>query len=347
VVPFDALPLWLLIAIFALASLLVWGAGTKLAYYATEIAQRTGISGAVVGLVLLGFVTSLPEVATAGTAAIRGNADLAVNNLLGGVSFQIVVLAAADAAIRRHSLTGTLPASSVMLQAVLCIIMLTVALAGTITGDPEVMGVGLWSFGLVLIYLAGIFLLHKYDGQEGWAPARVYRSVGKPERDQTGSSPSAGQLALLTFGAAALIVVSGYVLTRSAETIAEATGLGSALGGLVLLAFATSLPELSSAIAAVRLRQPGMAIGDVFGGNIADIALIFLVDAIYDGEPVLNSVSSLTALAALLGILLCSIYLVGMIKRVDRAVGRLGYDSIAILATYGAGLVLLYNMRPA
>lgn len=329
----GALPLWAHFTLFALCAAVVWQAGTRLAGYAVAIAQRTGISGAVVGVMLLGLVTSLPEVATSGTAALGGNADLAVNNLLGGVAFQVVVIAAADMALRSRAISSTLPNPAVMLQAVLLIMILAVALAGTLAGDTAFFGIGLWSGGLVVIYVFGMALLHRADGERSWVPPRDGFSSPRQEAVQhaAGKESSNLVLGLLTLGSALIILAAGWILTLTAEGIAAETGIGAQMIGLVLLAVATSLPELSSAIAAVRLRQPGMAMGDVYGGNIADVALIALVDAVYDGPPVLNAVGAFASLAAVLGVLLTAIYLAGMLRRQTQQAGRLGYDSIAVL----------------
>lgn len=340
------LPTWALFAAFALGAVVVWGAGTRLAGYAVTIADRTGISGAIVGVILLGLITSLPEAATAVTAAVRDNADLAVNNLLGGVAFQIVVIAAADFALRRRAITASLLDPVVMLQAVLCVTMLAVALAGTIAGDTALFGVGLWSGGLVLIYIGGMLLLQRAGKDRAWVARPRDASKRRKEDTEDGAATERSNLVLglMTLGAALVILAAGSILTLLAEAVADETGVRSGMIGLVLLAFATSMPELSSAIGAVRLRQPGMAVGDVFGGNLADVALIALVDAVYGGPPVLNSVDALSSLAALLGILLTAIYLAGMLRRQPEQAGRLGYDSLAVLVVYTAGLALLWNV---
>lgn len=105
------------------------------------------------------------------------------------------------------------------------------------------------------------------------------------------------------------------------------------------------MPELSSVTSAVRLGREMLAIGDVLGGNLFDLGLIFVVDAIYSGGPVLNEVGAFSAFAALLGIVLTTLYIIGMIERRDRVLFHMGYDSLAVLVCYGVGLVLLYNMR--
>ena len=346
---YESLSLPLLFGLFAICAGVVWFAGTRLAGYAGEIADRTGISGALVGVTLLGLITSLPEIATAGTAAIRNNADLAVNNLLGGIAFQVVVIAAADLALRRQALTSTLESPAIMLQAVLSIVMLSLALAATIVGDTAIAGLGIWSWLLVAAYVCGIYLLKQAGDEQSWRPAAApAKGKGRIPAPHGGDAQRPDHtplfLAILTLAAALAILVAGYVLTRAAEEIAVKTGIGSAMVGIVLLAFATSLPELSSAIGAVRIRKTGLALGDVFGGNIADVSLIAFADAFYAGPPVLNSVSRSSGLAALLGIVLTAIYLAGMLRRQRGQVARLGTDSIAVLVTYAIGLVLLWNV---
>jgi cation:H+ antiporter len=113
----------------------------------------------------------------------------------------------------------------------------------------------------------------------------------------------------------------------------------------VLVGFATSLPEISSIYAAVRLQRYSMVMGDILGTNIFNVVLIFLADALYSGTPVLTQAGTFEIVATLLAILLTAIYTVGLLERQDRTLGRIGYPSLAILVTYAAGLVLLWLVR--
>ena len=88
-----------------------------------------------------------------------------------------------------------------------------------------------------------------------------------------------------------------------------------------------------------------MAISGIFGTNIFNVTIIVLVDALHPGGPVLPEVGRPASVGALLGIVLTSIFLVGLIERRDRVLLRMGYDSIAILLAYAAGLVVLYAVR--
>jgi cation:H+ antiporter len=350
---FHSYPLWLLIAIFSGAAVAVWIAGTRLSRYAGIISDRTGIGQALVGLILLGGITSLPEIATSVTASWTGNAALAVNNILGGVAMQVTVLAIGDFFLGRSALTGTLPRPHVIIQAAFSIVLLALVAAGIVVRDTMLFGVGAWAFAVLIAYFVMLWVAQAAEVRVVWVlkePDQTKRekrvkSDREERQDEGDEEAPTSRVVSKTVAAAATILVAGFLITRTGESIAEATGLGQSFFGAVFVAICTSLPELSSVISAVRLGREMLAIGDVLGGNLFDLALIFLIDAIYSGGPVLNEVGAFSVFAALLGILLTTLYVIGMIERRDRAVLRMGYDSLAVLVCYGVGLVLLYNLR--
>lgn len=351
---FETYPLWLLIAIFAASAVPVWIAGTKLSGYAAIISKRTGFGQALVGLVLLGGITSLPEIATSVTASWSGNAALAVNNLLGGVAMQVVVLAIGDLFIGKRALTGILPRPHIVLQAALCIVLLVLVAAGIIAGDIMLFGFGAWSLAVLIAYFLTLWIAQSAEGRVVWISRELEQRKQETQADDNkgqsgdeseGSSTSMRRVVLKTIAAAVVILVAGFVLTKTGEAIAEATGLGQSFFGAVFLAIATSLPELSSVISALRHGHEMLAIGDVLGGNLFDLALVFVVDAIYAGGPVLNEVGTFSAFAALLGIALTTFYIIGMIERRGRLIFRMGYDSLAVLVCYATGLAILYGLR--
>lgn len=150
---------------------------------------------------------------------------------------------------------------------------------------------------------------------------------------------------LRTVLAAGVITVAGFVLAQTGDAIAQKTGLGSSFVGAVLVAFATSLPEVSTVLSAARLGLYTMAISDIFGTNLFDAALLFVVDATADGPPVLNGAGSFATAAAILGILVTAIFLSGLAERRDRTIVRMGYDSAAVLTVYLVGIWILYGLR--
>lgn len=329
-----------LIALFLAGAVLVWFAGARLSSLASEISDRTGLGNAVIGVILLGGATSLPEIATSGVATLSGNPGMAVNNLLGGVAFQVVVLAFADLYVGKGALTTMLPTPRVMLNAVVTIMLLVLALIGVTIGDIAIVpgALGLFPVLIVIAYIAGLWLLGQRGSGGGWKPDRARTP---PTRDAGRSDLSNTRLAVFSLLTALAILVGGTIVTLSAEAIAGQTGIDPGIAGLTFVAVATSLPEISTAVGAVRLGKAELAIGDVLGGNMFDIALILLVDGLYTGGLILREADAASTVMALTAIFLTGLLLLGMIERRDRAVLRMGYDMIAILLCYSAAIVAI------
>ncbi len=337
--------IWTAAAVFAVSAAVVWIAGTKLAGYADRFATATGLGGAVVGLVLLGGITSLPEIATSTTAALTSGPTLAVNNLIGGVSFQLAVLAVVDALVGRQAVTSRIPRADVLAYGAMNIVLMCLAAMAAATGDLELFGtgIGLGSAALVLAYVGCVMVARSLDQGPRWRPAGP--AAERPEEDRGKDRESLGRLALLLCAAAAAILVAGYFVTRASESLAEQTGLGAGFFGAVFLAGATSLPEFSSAWAAVRLNRPQLAIGDLYGGNMFNMSLIFVVDMLDGGGPAMAELGAFSVVAAMLGALLAAVFIIGMVERRDRTVLRMGWDSAAVLILYAGGVALLFSLR--
>lgn len=338
------------LGIFAAAAAAVWAAGTRMARYADVIGAKTGIGHAALGLLLLGGVTSLPEAAVAASAALSGATALAINNVLGGVAMQVAILALADFAIGRRALTSVVPDPTTMLQGALNIVLLAIVGAGIVVGDVVVFGVGVWSWGILAFYLFSIRLLSATRETHPWRvnplPEQTSPLLSSGTADQMHDEGMSLRRVLYRTGAGAgVILVAGFLLSQTGEAIAEQTGIGSSFTGAVLVAVSTSLPEVSTVLAAARLGLYTMAISDIFGTNLFDIALIWLVDALGTGDAVLNSVGRFSQFAVLLAIAVTALFVVGLAERRDRTVMRLGVDSVAVLVTYVGGIVILYTLR--
>lgn len=345
---FRDLSLWLNLALFTASAALVWYAGTRVAEYADVIARRTGLGHAAAGLLLLAGITSLPEMAVTVTASATGNAQLAVNNLLGSVAMQVAILAVADAVIGKDALTSVIPNPVVLTQIALNVLVLSLVGAAVVAGDWGVFGVGVWSCLLLVVYAGSIWLLSRTEGRPTWVVdpnARPPRRVRKKGDEEKGERVALPRLFLKTAAGAAAILGAGFLLSKTGEAIAAQTGLGQSLGGYLLVAISTSLPEVSTVIASVKLGRYVMAVSDVFGTNLFNGGLIFLVDAVYRGGPVLNEVGSFSAFAALLGVVVSALFLLGLLERRDKTLLRMGYDSFAVLGAYLAGVAVLFQLR--
>jgi cation:H+ antiporter len=347
---FSELGIGINFVLFGIAAILVWFAGSRLTRYAEAISKATGIGHAVVGIVLLAGITSLPEIAVTATASFSGDAELAVNNLFGSIALQVTLLAGVDFVVGRRALTSVVPEPAVMLEGSLNVILISTAAAAMIVGDVPLFGAGAWSWGLLVAYIGSVWMLARAEGRRPWLAARddrIDRNLMARESDasQTGRKELLTPLVLKTIGVAAIILAAGLVLARAGGAIAEQTGLGSSFVGFVLVAIATSLPELSTALAAASRGLVTLAISDILGTNLINVGLVFLADLIDTGEPVLGRLSQFAIFGALLAIVLTAIMLAGLAERRDRSLFRMGYDSILVLLVYVGGVALLYGMR--
>lgn len=326
-----------------IAAIVVWRTGIKLAVSADLLAERTGIGRAVIGALLLGGITSLPEATTTVAAAAIGSPGLAVNNILGGVAMQVVVLALADARLRQNPLSLEVAHPEVMLQAAIFILLLGITAVGTLLGDANVLGMGAWTLAIFICALLAFTLLQQNRQRDTWKP-QIYARTHSAARERSTSSTSTQRLLFGLAGLGLVILLGGIVLTHTADALALQTGLGASLIGAVLLALATSLPELSTTVSAIRLGQHTMAYSNIFGANILDLALLLLADIAYQGTPVLNHVGEFAVGMAMLGIVLTAVCLIGLLERRRLMVWRFGLDSLTIMLLYLGGLALLYRI---
>ena len=338
-----------LAGLFGMAALLVWIAGTRLTRYLNAIADQTGLGKAFTGMLFLGGITSLPEAAAVSTSAAIGNAPLATNNLLGAVAVNLILLAIADVVYGRKALTGVAAKPVTLMQGVLSMLLAaTVAIFAT-TGDIRIWLFGAGSATLLIGAVAALWIASRFEHRHVWDIVEE-ESEEPDEREADHERATKGhteadwplrRLVVATVIAAVVILVAGFLLSTSADEIAARTGVEASIIGFVLLALSTALPEISSVTSAIRLRQYEMAVGDVFGTNLFNLALIFLADLIYAGDPILNVAGTFEVVGALLAVLMTGVFVVGLLQRHSRAILRMGYDSLIALVVFALGITAL------
>ena len=148
-------------------------------------------------------------------------------------------------------------------------------------------------------------------------------------------------------GAAGIILVAATFMTGSADVIAIRTGLGRTFIGVVMLATATSLPELGTGISSIAwLDEPDLAAGDAFGSNIFNLLIIGLLDFFWRDGPLLNRVSITAALIGALGILIIGLAAAAIFlhQELDFAIANyISPMTIVILATFAVAMWILYK----
>ncbi|MCH9813536.1 MAG: hypothetical protein K0U47_06280 [Epsilonproteobacteria bacterium] len=122
-------------------------------------------------------------------------------------------------------------------------------------------------------------------------------------------------------------------------------GLGTHFIGATLLATATSLPELSTSIATIRLRAYTMAISDIIGSNSIMLMLLLPLDILYREGLLINQASTTAHFILSVSIILTAIYLIGLLMRSNRVFLRLGINSWIVLILYLISIAILYQLR--
>jgi cation:H+ antiporter len=335
---FERLGLWGNLGVIVLAAGVILIAGYKLEGWAERISRRTGLGQVFAGMILLAIATSLPEIATSVTAALRGDIQLAVNNLLGGVIMQTMVLALADIVGGKRALTGRAPSFGLLIQGVGLILLLSVvAVVASLDAHWKDHG---WFADvgpgvIVAVYVAMQFITMRAQRDPRWKPAADKAGSAETEEVEEDEPKTDAQISLrallfrFALGSAA-IAVGGFLVVVCTEQIAESTGASTSFLGFTLVALTTSLPEVATSFTAARRKRGLAAVSNVFGSNSFDVALLGLVALLVDGSLFADFMVP-AVFAAALGITLTGIYLLGMLERRDRAILGMGWDSALVM----------------
>ncbi|PPF21709.1 sodium:proton exchanger [Rathayibacter sp. AY1C2] len=342
----DGLPFVVLVAIFLAAAAVVWIVGIQLSKATDVLDARLHLGSALGGLIVLAVATNLPEIAITVSAALSGNLDVAVGNILGGIALQTVVLVVLDLFGKRgrgaKPLTYRAASLTLVLEGLVVVAVLAVVIAGSqlpsglevLRLTPDVVLIaGLWVVGLLLVQRSGKHLPWHEDG-------RAPDATASPSKKKTHPMSTRKATIVFTISAAATLL-AGVVLERAGDAASSQLGLSGVLFGATVLALATSLPEISTGLQAIKQGDDDLAISDIFGGN-AFLPVLFLVATVLSGTAVLPQANSsdiyLTALAALLTL----VYIVGLIFRPTRRIAGMGIDSLIVLALYTVGIAGLF-----
>ncbi len=319
---------------FIVTAALIVLAANQLARYGDVIAIRTRLSGMFIGVLLLAGATSLPEVLTSISSLQQNSPNLAAGNLLGSNTFNMFLLAVLDMANRnqrilrkallKHALTGSL--AMVMIGLVAFFILADL--------DVSIGWVGIDSLLLLAFYVVAVRVI---QGNAGPAP-----QLQEDDAEANGKLPSL-RAGLIGFGlAAAALVVVTPIMVESANEIAVLTGLGATFIGTTLVALVTSLPELVTTLAAVKIGADDMAIGNLFGSNMFNMFAIGLTDLFFTQGRFLAVIDPSFLLVAMLGLLMTGIGVVGNLAKLEKRLWFIELDAFALMILYFGGMYLLY-----
>lgn len=321
---------WQWLVVFGLGAAALVRSGVSLAGAGDELAERTGLGGLVTGMVLVALATSLPELLTDVSAAAAGAPDLAIGDLFGSSMANMAILAVVDL-VHRGRVWPRIGVGHARVAAV-AIALTAMAVLGIVIPDAPAIGwVGVDSVLIVAAYVAAMAWFRRSPGglgvPTGWA-----------ERPDV-SGGSIRRAALTFAAAAAVVLVAAPITAVAARELAEAAGIAQTTVGAGLLAIATSMPELIASLAALRIGAHDLAVGNLFGSNAANMAVIVFADLAYRPGPILGAVDAAQVVAGAGAILLMALAVAAIVGGTETRVWRLEPDATVLLVVYVGLLV--------
>lgn len=241
------------------------------------VARRFGISELVIGLTIVAFGTSAPELVISVVSALKGSAGLAIGNVVGSNTFNILMIIGVVALVRPIKVERGIMTNEIPLVMLSALALLACGNAHLLDGDPTdaVTRVD----GILLLLFFAIFMRYTFSiAKETPAPATATPQEPAPATAavQPGIWKSAG---MIIAGLAAL-VGGGDLFVDSASALASRLGVSDAIIGLTIVAAGTSLPELATSVVAAVKGRPGLAVGNVIGSCLFNIFFVLGVSAV-------------------------------------------------------------------
>ena len=320
----------ILLIVLGTSVVIVVVAGTFLARIGDEIAEHTGLGRIFVGALFVAIATSLPELGTDIAAAASDAPDLAIGDLFGSSMANMAILAIVDLRYRGR-LMPTVELGHTRVAAI-AIGMTALAVLGIASPlGASLAGVGITPLLLALGYVAALAWFRRVPPIGVVSPTPTpFRKPQRFSERWTGTGPQLKRFLVV----AAALAVAAPTLALSTEELGHRTGISQGFLGVTLLAATTSLPELATSLAAVKMGAHDLAVGNLLGSNAANMAMILFVDIAYRPGPILASVDDVHVVAGTGAVLLMALALASIVSGQANRANRLEPDSIVLLVAY-------------
>lgn len=332
----DPVLVWLALA----ACLAVIGAaGVRLSRYGDIIAEKTGLSRGWVGLILLATVTSLPELVTGITSVTVAHVpDIAVGDVLGSCVFNLLIIVLLDFLSRQESVFSRARQGNVLAAGYGIALIGLAGLSLMLSRSdllPTLGHVGLYAPLILLLYGLAMRSLYKYEQAQ---VSEFIEEQAEAYPDVTLDEAVRGYVL-----AALAVVVAGVGLPFVAADLARIMGWEQSFVGTLIVAAVTSAPEVVVSVAAVRLGAVDLAIGNLLGSNLFNIAILALDDIAWLPGPLLADVSLNHAASAFSAMLMSGLAIVGlMLRPASRVYRTVSWISVLLLVAWLFNSLFLY-----
>lgn len=233
---------------------------------ASAMARRWGVSDLVIGLTVVAFGTSAPELAISIISAVNGSPAMAIGNVVGSNIFNVLMIIGVTAIFAPIKIQRSIMTNEIPLVILSALVLLTMGNGPLLDGAPRPMITR--ADGIILLFFFIIFMRYTFSqAKSDTDPA------SEPENAPVKAMPLWKAL-IWVIGGLAGLVYGGDRFVAGASGIASAFGVSDAIIGLTIVAAGTSLPELATSVTAALKGKSGMAVGNVIGSNIFNIFLV-------------------------------------------------------------------------
>lgn len=310
--------------------LLLFVGGEALVRGSVAISKRLGISTILIGVVVVGFGTSAPELLVSVKASLAGQSDIALGNVVGsnianfllilGLSAVITPVICSDKAIKRDAFA--------VFGASLCLLALTfVQEISRLTGVVM--------FLILVSYLVYSYRQERKDKFKKNSTAAI-DTAHEHEAQEFESSMGLSASIFMCLVAIAMLVFGADLLVYGATSLARSFGISEAVIGLSLIAVGTSLPELATAISAAFKKHTDVIIGNVLGSNLFNILSILGTTAVIKPVPILGHIAVFD-IPLNLAIAFLSLLVVLVLQKIHRATG------LVFLVSYMSYMIWMFR----
>lgn len=282
----------------------------KAAQYANIMDQKTNMSGAFIGVIILAIVTSMPEVFTSVAAiTIFDFSDLPAGNVLGSNLFNITIVAVAALYYRKKFQKAVL--SSIYSKIAVIVLIMYILVAAVFAGviSLRIFRSSIVSPIIIIIYIFVARIVYSTTDQKADEAALQYASQSK-----ISMSGKKAFVRLMITGVVLLIVSA--VMTYSAGMLTRRWGIEGGFGGAIFLGIATSVPELTSFLTLFKVRNYDIAVGSMIGSNTFNFTILAATDMIYRGNVFLPGQMK-AAVMVITGLLSTALFLYMLLERND------------------------------
>ena len=292
---------------------------------ASGIARRAGVSEFVIGLTIVGFGTSCPELVVSLAGAFQGNADIAVGNVTGSNLFNTLFILGLTALISPVSMTDANRRKDIPLTLFVTVLLLVSGMSRTLLSVGTDDSLARWE-GILFLVIFVAYIVRSFRSSEPQTAAEEKRTARKLPVS-----------ILLTAVGLAGLVGGGELFVRSATDLARQIGVSDKFIAVTVLAGGTSLPELATSLVAALKGRDQLALGNILGSNVFNILLILVASAVVTPLS-FASVTFVDASVLLLSALLLLLWAyTGRRLRIDR------WEGAVMLAVFAAYYVYLFN----